>query len=398
MNSKIRTQFAGLTTLHFFNDGFGASILLFLPFIANEFGLTLSRVGILGTGLNVLGIFFALIAGYVAVRFGGLRTLGVAMLLYIVGYVAVGVSPSFLFVLAAFVVAGIGFGSFHSVAFALVAQWSTPQTRGRRLGIFDSFGDLGRVITSAGITLIEVMLGWRGTSLLYAAVAAAALFVLWFFFFPSGGKSSDEAVFDNVATSKFPLRRFMKDTSFVCATLACSLDYIASSSLVVFLPFLFLVKGVPLASVGFFVTAYFIGNLFGKALLGRLVDTFGNVRVFVVAELCMAAFITLFVLSQSILMIITVSVILGVVTKGTTPVTQSMVSQSLESYGYPKKAFGLNFAFISLAAAIAPIALGFISDAFGILRAFNVASLFAIVAIIPALFFGKFTAKVRSSL
>ena len=133
--------------------------------------------------------------------------------------------------------------------------------------------------------------------------------------------------------------------------------------------------------------AFFIGNFIGKSALGRFVDRFGNARVFIIAEILMALFIFLLANSTAFVIIIICSVILGIFTKGTMPVSQTMISEAADHHGNFEKAFGANEVFVNIAKTIAPVLLGVISDQLGIVSAFNVMAIVVLLAIIPAFAF-----------
>src|ERR1035441_8314644 len=133
----------------------------------------------------------------------------------------------------------------------------------------------------------------------------------------------------------------------------------------VFLPFLLLKRGISPAFLGTFTAAFFVGNFFGKTALGRFVDKFGSTKVFVLSELLMAVFIFLLANSTAPILIIGCSAVLGVFTKGTVPVMQAMVSESVEHHGNFEKAFGVVAFGTSTAVTIAPLLLGYISDRLG---------------------------------
>jgi MFS-type transporter involved in bile tolerance (Atg22 family) len=64
-----------LYILHILNDGFEASLLLLLPFIATDLHLDQIQVGVLGSTVKILYVFLALPAGYLAIKFGFTLTL-----------------------------------------------------------------------------------------------------------------------------------------------------------------------------------------------------------------------------------------------------------------------------------------------------------------------------------
>ena len=101
----------------------------------------------------------------------------------------------------------------------------------------------------------------------------------------------------------------------------------------------------------------------------------------------MALIIVLLANVSQLYLILGCSLILGIFTKGTNPIVKTMVSESVEHHGNYEKAYGMNSITSNMAIAIAPIILGFISEKFGIIAAFNVMAFVALLAIIPAMGF-----------
>lgn len=373
--SSLRT----LKFLHILNDGFYTSALLLLPFIAADLELDFTRVGLLGTAVNMLQIFLAVPAGYFALKLGGLRLLVLGVLLYGLGYFGMAVTSGFFLLIPAFLLAGIGFAIFHPVAFALVSKNSPQAIRGKTMGDFTAIGDIGKIGISAGVTFLIAYIGWRLSALSFAFVSAA-IFVFLYRFIP------DQKINSSASTHspKTDLSLFFKNKKFVYSTISGALDTFASNALFVFLPFLLLKRGVDPAILGSFTAAFFVGNFIGKSLLGRLVDKYGGSSIFIISEVLMAVFIVILASSASLIIIIGASIILGFFTKGTAPVIQTMVAESVDADSSYEKTFGINFVIVGIAQTIAPITLGFFSDRIGIVNAFNISALAALLAVIPA--------------
>lgn len=381
-------DFLSLNALHVLNDGFQASLLLLLPFIAASQHLSLTEVGALGTIINVAGIVFALPAGYLAVRFGGVKILLVALLLYALGFAGSGLLGGNYWILAVlFLVAGVGFGVFHPIAFALIAKWAPKERRGRSIGNFTAIGDVGRIGISALVSVIVVAIGWQKTALLYAAFALILGVGIALFAHNQPPKTKDTAQ----PLKPMTFWQILRNRRLIFTLSAAALDSFASSSLYVFLPFLLLERGVDPVLLGSFTAAFFFGNLFGKTFLGRLTDKLGSVKVFIVAELLMALFIIILANVLAFWVIIVCAIVLGIFTKGTVPVLQAMMSESVEHHGHFEKTFGLSGMVTGAAVAIAPILLGTVSDHAGIVVAFNAMGVAALLAVIPAL--GYYFAK-----
>lgn len=374
-----------LSLLHILNDGYNATLLLLLPFIAKDMQLNLTQVGLLGTFVNSLSIVLALPAGYIATRMGGMRVLIIGLFTYAVGFLITGFAPSYIWLFITFIVAGIGIGVFHPIGFALVAKWSTKENRGRQMGNFTAIGDVGKIGIAAVLTLVIVYIGWRYTTMIFAAIAIAISIILYLFFLSKTEHGHEKQ--KTIAPIK--LKEIITYKKFLFATGATFLDAFASSSLFIFLPFLLLKRGVNPALLGSFAAAFFIGNFIGKTLLGRVVDTFGNTKIFIISEFLMAVFILLLSNSHAFIIIIACSIILGMFTKGTVPVLQTMVSESAEHHGHFEKTFAANALVSSIGTTIAPLLLGFISDKLGIISAFNAMAGIALLAIVPAFAFHK---------
>ena len=113
MKNKLTQIFA----LHFFNDGFLASIILLLPFIKQDLNLSLTQVGILTSILSISGILLSLPAGYFGHKIGAIKILSFAIFFYSIGFIAVGFSFSYFYLVISFLIAALGFGIFHPIAF-----------------------------------------------------------------------------------------------------------------------------------------------------------------------------------------------------------------------------------------------------------------------------------------
>lgn len=379
----LSPRFLPIYLFHILNDGSKSSFLLLLPYITNDLHLTLTQAGFLATLLNLLGIMLALPAGYIATKFGGLKTLVIALFFYGLGFLGISLSPTYLWLFPLFILAGVGFGLFHPIGLALVARLAEKTERGKQMGNFTAVGDLGRIGIAAVLTFIVVFLGWRTTSLFYAVIVLGIATFFSLFFLPK----HEHFVAKGKKSVELKLLTIIRHKQFLFATLSFFCDNFASTSLFIFLPFLLLAKDINPALLGSFVALYFIGNFAGKTILGRFVDIFGAARVFIISEFLMAFFIFLLATTAFFPMIIICSLVLGIFAKGTSPVLHTMISESAEHHGNFEKSFGANQLTGTIANTITPVILGFVSDKLGITSAFYLMAGFALLAIIPAVGF-----------
>ena len=236
---KHTHPFFQLNLLHILNDGYFASFALFLPFIAKDMHISLTDVGLLGTILSSLGFFLALPSGYIAAKIGGLRLLVFGMFFYALGYLATSFSPNYLGLFPAVILAGVGLGIFHPVAFALIAKWSTKETRGRQMGNFTALGEVGRIGIASLVTIIIAAVGWRSTAFLYAIIAI----VIGFFFFFFLLKKTEKMTLKEKPALPMRLREIIAQKRFLFVNATSLFDSFASTSLFIFLPFLLLERG-----------------------------------------------------------------------------------------------------------------------------------------------------------
>ncbi|MBA3723937.1 MAG: MFS transporter [Candidatus Levybacteria bacterium] len=377
-----------LYILHILNDGFNASLILLLPFIAMDLQLNLTQVGLLGTLINALGIFIALPAGYIATKFGGLKTLLFALVLYGLAFLGTGFSQNFVSLFPLFILASIGFGLFHPIAFALVSRFSDKETRGREMGNFTAIGDVGRVGIAAVLTFIVVYIGWQNTAIVYASVALLIGLISYFAYL----KKTDYFSSKDKKSSSSKISDVIKNQRFLLVTSAAFFDTFVNGSVFIFLPFLVLARGVDPAFIGTYAAAFFIGTFVGKTLLGRMVDRFGNKQVFIFSEIVMALLILILANATSFLIILICALIIGVFAKGTVPVLQTMVADSVKHGETMEKAFGINQIAGNTAMAISPLIFGYVANVYGIVTAFNMLALVVLFAIIPVLILLKKTA------
>jgi len=384
----MKNRLTQVFTLHFFNDGFLASIILLLPFIAKDLKLNLTQVGFLSSIFSLSGILISLPIGYISSRFGASKVLIFTMIFYSLGFLFSGISHSYVFLIFAFTIMSIAFGSFHPISFSIVAQLTKKEKLGRTVGDFTAIGEFGRICLTGFISYIAFSIGWRQTSFIYVIISALILFVFLFFHF----KNTRIVVEDDLRTKnqkKINFIEILKNKKFILVLFINFFDNLASSALYIFLPFLLISKKISPSILGTFTSAFFLGNLIGKMGLGRLTDKFKNSKVFIYAELLMILFILLLAYSNSITFIIIFSIILGSLTMGTAPIRTTMVAETNEHHGSYEKAFAITSFCASLASALAPIILGYVADRYGIVNSFNLTALFALFAVLSAYIYKK---------
>ncbi|RJR15038.1 MFS transporter [Candidatus Microgenomates bacterium] len=395
MDVKINTLFL----LHILNDGIRTTVISLLPFIVADLSLTLAHAGILGSSQALIGTLLAIPSGYIAYKFGGFRVLVFCLLLYSLGLLGISAAPVFPWLLLAFFATASGFGFFHPVSFALVSRLSQKNARGKTMGNFLVLGDIGRIVIPAAALSLATVIGWRYVYVLGAVVGLMAFIASKLFVKnPEQEKHIEQKQTMGKRQWLQDIGKLLRQSRFRIVLFSAIGDSIASSSNYVYLTFLLLSRGITASQLAFFITAYTLGSLSGKAALGRLVDRYGNRKVFVLSEWGMGIVLVLLIYAQQFTFLLVVSYLLGIFTRGTGTVIQTLVSEVMQD-AHLEKAFGISETCIQISASISIFIMGLIADHFGLVMVYKLAAILAFIATIPLLYakFGYKSAKLAPS-
>ncbi len=373
----------GLNILHFLNDGIRSTFVAMLPFVAAGLSLKLSSVGFLGSAQPLFACFLALPAGFLASKLKGFYLLTLLLLIYSAGALAASLAPNLQFMTLAFFMAALGFGMFHTVSFALLARISDKV--GKDMGDFTAIGDIGRLTIPTTIIFTIPLLGWRMAFATIAAIGFITFILTWLF--RSKKSLLDKQSIDNEAETHIDfiknLVALLKTKKLLLTLFAAIMDSFASSPVFIFIPFILFAKGIPVTGYGFAVAFFTLGSLLGKSVLGRLVDKIGNLKVFILSEVFMAISLILLTIFSNFFEVILITFVIGVFTRGTTPVVQSMLSETADKIHY-NKIYALSEMFIGIAAVITVIFMGFLAERIGIVSVFYMSAFLALIATFPA--------------
>lgn len=382
MNKTVRE----LLTLHFLNDGVRTTFVILLPFIAKDLTINLATVGILGASQPLLGSLLALPTGFIAARAGGFNLLITLLIVYSLGALGIALSFNVWMIILAFTLGALGFGMFHTVGFSLVAKNSGENNIGRNMGDFTSIGEIGRVALPPLAVFSTSLIGWRITFVLVACLGFLAFIFFKLFTKPHESHEFSEKALAHETMREFGghIKRLFQTRKFLLVTTTAILDSIASSPIYVFLPFLLLAKGLNPWQYGIATGAFFVGSLCGKTLLGRAVDRAGHMQVFIVSELAMAGMLLFLPSLFSFPLLLIASILLGIFTKGTSPVIQTLFSKMANKEHY-NKVYAVSEFSIGMAAVVIILILGVVAQKFGISSIFYITAAFGILAVLPCI-------------
>lgn len=153
---------------------FGYTVIL--PAMKEGLGLTYGQLGFLGTG-NLIGyLFFSLLGGFLASRYGTKIVTVLSLTLMTVALMLTGLAGGFFGILAARIITGVGSAGANVPVMGLASAWFSTRRRGLAAGIMVSGSGLGVLVT--GIYLPGVIHaygadGWRWAWYYLAALSLA---------------------------------------------------------------------------------------------------------------------------------------------------------------------------------------------------------------------------------
>ncbi|WP_158932799.1 MFS transporter [Acidisphaera sp. S103] len=162
-------------------DAFDFTVfLVIMVAIAKEFHEPLTAVTIVFTLTLWFRLFGAVVAGWMADRMGRKAPLMISILWYSLCNFAAGFSPSFVFLLVARTLLGLGMGAEWPAGCALAMETWPPRSRGLMSSILQGSWALGYLLSALLYATIFQYIGWRG--MLWMGVLPA-LAVVWIRFY-----------------------------------------------------------------------------------------------------------------------------------------------------------------------------------------------------------------------
>lgn len=294
-----------------------------LFFIQSKYALAYYMVGLLSTVFIVSQISISFFAGKIAHAIHSRNVIFLSIAASAISWLVLFLSGNVAILFLAFAFGGVSSGLFEPIGNSLVAKLSCSKNRGTAIGNFAAYGDMGRIAVLAATTALAVWLGVNGASGVLCVSALGALCLARICIPRTNGTENGESREIPVHLSELVANR-----KFCMATAAGMADSFSSASLYIWIPFLLKDKGIELAN--YFNVIFFTGYMAGRLLLGRLADRHGAPQILMGSKLAMSALIVLLLLLHGRLEMVAVLFLLGVFTRGSSPVIRAMVADSID--------------------------------------------------------------------
>ena len=152
-----------------------------IPALIATWGITRAQAGVLGTAALLVSAVGGWLAGWIADRFGRVRTLQVAILWFAIFTFLSGLAQNYEQLFAARALLGLGFGGEWAAGAVLLGESIRAEHRGKALGIMQAGWAVGwgmaTVLYAVFFTLLPLQTAWRALFLVGIAPALLVFFV-----------------------------------------------------------------------------------------------------------------------------------------------------------------------------------------------------------------------------
>jgi FSR family fosmidomycin resistance protein-like MFS transporter len=349
---------------HLVQDGLVALQYVLLPILAQVFGLNYSQVGFLRAVSNSAMTLLEIPAGVLAERCSEMRLLIFGLLCAGLGYLWVAHAANFYLILLGFLIAGSGAAFQHSLASALISKSFDDAGRRRALGIYNAFGDVGK-LAFTGVFSLAIGVGVAWNLVVTALCMVTLSFALLMIFLlrrsvpaPAVDTTSQRiALADGKWGIKHP-RRF----SWLCLTVF--LDTLAQSVFLTFIAFLLLAKGAGDALSSLAVVLALSGGMVGKLVSGYLAVHYGDRNAFRILQLVTILGLILLAILPALPILILLPLI-GVAVQGSTTVTYGALADFIQR-DRQSRGYAIIYTLSSLSAVVGPVVFGGLADLYGV--------------------------------
>jgi MFS family permease len=349
---------------HLIQDGLVALQYVLLPILAQVFALNYTQVGLLRAVSTSAMTLLEIPAGVLAERFGEIRLLIFGLFCAGCGYLGVAFAASFYLIVIGFVVAGCGAAFQHSLASALISRSFGDASRRRSLGVYNAFGDAGKLAFTGAFSLaIGLGFAWNliVTALCLLTLAFAGFLLLQLRRQPlpfAGDHSTDNQTGDDSKWGIKHPRRF----SWLCLTIF--VDTLAQSVFLTFIAFLLLEKGGNEALASLSVVLALCGGMVGKFVSGFLAVRYGDRGAFRILQVLTVCGIVALVMLP-VLPILLLLPLIGIAVQGSTTVTYGALSDFVHRQRQ-SRGYAIMYSLSGLSAVFGPVVFGSLADLYGV--------------------------------
>jgi MFS family permease len=345
---------------HAVHDGMTDLIYVLLPLWQSQFGIGYAVTGLMRS--LYVGVMAALQiqAGRMSNRWSRKTLLVAGTAIAGLGFLVAGQTGALAGTCIALVLGGIGASPQHPLASSMVADSHDNHGSRAALATYNFAGDIGKMLLPAAVGLALSWWSWQQSVTVVGLFGlVAACWLAWMI--PSAAPPVRIESADKAAA---PSRQPVGSPGFRALLAIGLFDSATRMGFLTFLPFVLKAKGATTATIGLALALLFIGGAAGKLACGYLGNRIGMMKTVWLTESCTA----LAILAQLVLplsLALASLPLLGVALNGTSSVLYGSVPD-LVKREQREHAFALFYTITLGSGAASPLALGFVSDHWGV--------------------------------
>ena len=359
-------------TLHFTRYGI---IFPFIPLLAGNMGAGPSTIGFIVGAFNLIAVFLSIPLGGLVDRFGVKRLLLFGVGCNIANALILLHTDTIARLIAAQIVAGVGF-LLHVVASqAYISKLSEASRREKGFGWLSFGAAAGTGIGPILGGILVARFGYTAAFWVVLALSAAGLILLGF-------KDSRESLATKSAYNPIQDARqagaLLMDSKVLMILIFTFAIIFAASLRSSFLPVLLRDEGLTEVTVGLLISVFAVMSTSVRIIFGKLLDLFERKKILLASMLAIIIAVALLPWTTSVAGFGLLISIFGLGFGMTQPLSMVMVAD-LTNPDQSGLAMGLRFTAIMIAGLLGPIVLGLIIEASGLAPAFYVAALVVVL-------------------
>ena len=390
--SDIRVFFASLLPLfvlaHFGHHVIGASLRPLMPMIRTDLHLNYTQSGFVLSAFSVTSGISQLPAGWLADRFGVRLAVLIGISGVAVAGLMIGLTHSYVALIAFLVLAAILGGGYHPAASAAVSASVSPENRGKALGIHLIGGTSAFWIVPLIAAPIAVAWGWRSSFVVLSIPTIVFGIVLYVLISRRTQVQRAEPQTDDNGLPALPAKiQWRKLAPFLIMSIAIGTMVQSVSGYLSLIAVDYF--GVSEATAARLIAITPFVGLFAAPMGGYLSDRFGGIPVIIVAGCLAAPLIYLIGVVPNVAMLVVVMVAIGLVSNTRMPTSESYIFGNVPAH---RRATILGFYFFAgaeTAGLFTPL-IGYIIEKIGLYNTVSIISgSLAVIVVACALFMLK---------
>ena len=357
-SNQARRTLIFASSTHVWSDLFFALYAPLLPLIKNDLDLTFTEVALLKSVYAGASAVLQVPAGFIAERIGEFWLLIGGNIWVGAGLISMALAPGFALLLGFTLVGGLGGGTQHPLASAMVSRAYEDKGRATAVGTVNFAGDIGKLLAPVLALVIAVNYGWRIT-MLVIGVAAIVYMVLTLFIRRSINLGRPDPTDNGPHAPGGTI-----GAGYITLSIVGFLDSATRAAALTFVPFILEDKGYSIPQIFSMLILLLIGGAAGKYLCGRLSERYGTIELIWITKGIAAGLLVLTVYTPASL-IGPLMIVLGITLNGTSSVLYSTVAEMVPN-ARRSRMYGFFYTTNESGSFAAPLFYGLIADIFSV--------------------------------